>query len=71
MLVIDHVNSQDESGNLELVDIASGTHQVLAHAVTDLAASGSVDGAARVLYAVRGRFASGQDGLWQTTLPAP
>jgi len=71
VLVIDHVNSQDESGNLELVDIASGTHQVLAHAVTDLAASGSVDGAARVLYAVRGRFASGQDGLWQTTLPAP
>ncbi len=33
--------------------------------------SGSVDGAARVMYAVRGRFASGQDGLWQTTLPAP
>jgi hypothetical protein len=71
VLVIDHWNSQDASGNLELVDIASGTHQVLAHAVTDLAASGSIDGAARVMYAVRGRFASGQDGLWQTTLPTP
>jgi hypothetical protein len=44
---------------------------LLAHAVTDFAATGSVDGAARVMYAVRGRFASGQDGLWQTTLPAP
>jgi hypothetical protein len=71
VLIIDHWNSQDESGNLDLVDLASGTHQVLASAVTDVAAGSSVDGAARVLYAVRGRFASGQDGLWQTTLPAP
>jgi hypothetical protein len=71
VLVIDHVNSQDLSGDLALVDIASGTSQLLAHAVTDFAATGSVDGAARVMYAVRGRFASGQDGLWQTTLPAP
>ena len=71
VLVIDHWNSQDASGNLELVDIASGRQQVLAHAVTGVAASGSIDGAARVMYAVRGRFASGQDGLWQTMLPAP
>jgi WD40 repeat protein len=71
VLVIDHWNSQDGSGNLELVDLPSGARQVLAHAVTDLAGSGSADGAARVLYSVRGRFASGQDGLWETTLPAP
>jgi hypothetical protein len=71
VLVIDHWNTQDGSGNLELVDLASGTRQVLAHAVTDQAGSSSVDGAARVMYAVHGRFASAQDGLWQTTLPAP
>lgn len=71
VLLIDHWNTQDQSGDLELVDLLSGTRQVLAHAVTDLAGSGSVDGAARVMYAVHGRFASAQDGLWQTTLPAP
>ncbi len=71
VLVIDHWNTQDGSGNLDLVDLLSGTHRVLAHAVTDLAGDGSVDGAARVMYAVHGRFASAQDGLWQTTLPAP
>ncbi len=71
VLLIDHWNTQDGSGNLDLVDLSSGTGQVLAHAVTDLAGSGSVDGAARVMYAVHGRFASAQDGLWQTTLPAP
>lgn len=71
VLLLDHWNTQDGSGNLDLVDLPSGTSQVLAHAVTDVAASGSVDGAARVMYAVHGRFASAQDGLWQTTLPAP
>lgn len=71
VLVIDHWNTQDGSGNLDLVDLRSGARQVLAHAVTGLAGSSSVDGAARVLYSVRGRFASAQDGLWETTLPAP
>jgi hypothetical protein len=71
LLIIDHWNTQDGSGNLDLIDLLSGTRQVLAHAVTDLAGSGSVDGPARVLYSVRGRFASAQDGLWETTLPAP
>ena len=71
VLVIDHWNGQDASGNLELVDLSTGAHQVLAHAVTDFGTNGSVDGAARVVYAVHGRFASAQDGLWQTTLPAP
>ncbi len=71
VLLIDHWNGQDASGNLDLIDVSSGAHQVLAHAVTDFAVDSTVDGAARVIYAVRGRFTSGQDGLWNTTLPAP
>jgi hypothetical protein len=70
-LLIDRWNEQDASGTLELVDLTTGGRQVIARAVTDFATSGSVDGAAHMIYAVRGRFASGQDGLWQTTLPAP
>lgn len=71
LLLIDRWNAQDSSGTLALLDLESGARQDLAQAVTDFAVDGSVDGAARLAYAVRGRFASGQDGLWQTTLPPP
>ncbi|HET6151274.1 MAG TPA: hypothetical protein VFH68_27300 [Polyangia bacterium] len=70
-LLIDRWNGQDASGSLGLFDLDRGTRQELARAVTDFAIDGSVDGEARVVYSVRGRFASGQDGLWQTTLPPP
>jgi len=70
-LLIDRWSAQDASGSLALFDLDRGTRQELARAVTDSAVDASADGAARVIYAVRGRFASGQDGLWQTTLPPP
>jgi hypothetical protein len=70
LLVIDHWNTQDTSGELALIDVATGARQGLGRAVTDFATSGDVDGsAANVVYTVRSRVASPRDGLWLTALP--
>ena len=71
VLLTDRWNDQDASGTLTLIDLLDGSRQVIARAVTDFTVNHSIDGETRLVYAVRGRFASGQDGLWQTTLPAP
>jgi hypothetical protein len=71
VLLIDRWNTQDGSGTLELVDLDAGGRQVLARSVSDFTVDASVDGPARVVYVVHGRYASGRDGLWQTTLSAP
>jgi hypothetical protein len=69
-LFVDHWNSQDATGDLTLVDIPSGSRQRLAQAVTGFTASGDIDqGGSNVAYTVRGRVASGRDGLWLTALP--
>jgi hypothetical protein len=69
-LFVDHWNSQDATGELTLVDIPTGTRQRLAQAVTGFTAWGSIDdGGTNVAYTVRGRVASGRDGLWLTALP--
>ena len=70
-LFIDNWNGQDLSGTLALVDLMTGNRKVIAQAVTNFANDASVDGAARVDYTVRGRYASAQDGLWRITLPTP
>jgi hypothetical protein len=70
LLLIDRWSSQDASGTLELLDMETGDQQTLAQAVSDFTIDASVDGAAHVAYVVHGRYGSGQDGLWQTTLPA-
>jgi hypothetical protein len=70
VLLIDHWNLQDASGDLVLVDLSSGLRQLLGRAVTEGAISGNVDaGSTDVAYAVRSRAASTRDGLWLTTLP--
>ena len=69
-LFIDHYNAQDGSGELVLVEPATGTRRSLARAVTDVAVAGAADGEGTDLaYAVRGRGNSSRDGLWLTTLP--
>ena len=69
-LFVDHFNAQDGNGELVLVDIATGTRQSLARAVTGVALAGvSEDAGTDIAYAVRGRAASARDGLWLTTLP--
>jgi hypothetical protein len=72
VLLIDHWNTQDTSGELALydVDVAGGNRQSLGRAVTDFAVSGDVDGTgANVAYAVRSRAPSPRDGVWLTALP--
>jgi hypothetical protein len=70
ILLVDHWNSQDASGDLVLVDVDSGARHDLGRAVTDLAVSGDVDTAdANVAYTVRSRAPANRDGLWLTTLP--
>jgi len=70
VLLIDHWNSQDTSGELALIDVMSGARQGLGRAVTDYAVSGDVDAdPANVVYTVRSRVASPRDGLWLTALP--
>jgi hypothetical protein len=69
-LFVDHWNSQDATGDLTLVDIPTGARQRLAQAVTGFTAWGDIDqGGTNVAYTVRGRVASGRDGLWLTALP--
>jgi hypothetical protein len=69
-LFVDHFNSQDDNGELVLVDLMTDARQSLAHAVTDVSvAGGSEAEGTDVAYTVRGRAASSSDGLWLTTLP--
>ena len=69
-LFIDHYNAQDGSGELALVELATGARRSLARAVTDIAVAGATDAEGTdVAYAVRGRAGSSRDGLWLTTLP--
>jgi hypothetical protein len=70
MLLVDHWNSQDASGDLVLIDIASGLRQALGRAVTEFAVSGDVDSdPVNVAYSVRSRVPAARDGLWLTALP--
>jgi hypothetical protein len=70
VLLIDHWNSQDASGELTLIEIDSGARQRIARAVTDMTTAGSVDGdGLDIAYTVRTRVSSDRDGLWLTTLP--
>jgi hypothetical protein len=70
VLLVDHWNSQDASGELVLLDLASGLRQALGRAVTEFATFGDVDTeAVNVAYTVRSRVAAPRDGLWLTTLP--
>jgi hypothetical protein len=70
VLLIDHWNTQDTSGELALIDVATGDRQELGRAVTDFAVSGDVDASGtNVAYTVRSRVASPRDGLWLTALP--
>jgi hypothetical protein len=70
VLLIDHWNSQDASGELTLIEIDSGARRRIARAVTDMTTAGSVDGdGLDIAYTVRTRVASDRDGLWLTTLP--
>jgi hypothetical protein len=70
ILLVDHWNSQDTSGDLVLIDIASGARRQIGRAVTEFAVSGDVDsGAVDLAYAVRSRVSAPRDGLWLTTLP--
>jgi hypothetical protein len=69
-LFLDHWNSQDQSGDLVLLDLASGARQVFGQAVTEFTAAGDVEaGGTNVAYAVRSRVASDRDGIWLTALP--
>jgi hypothetical protein len=70
VLLIDHWNSQDGSGELTLIDIDEDERQRIARAVTDMTTAGSIDGdGLSIAYTVRTRVASDRDGLWLTTLP--
>jgi hypothetical protein len=70
VLLIDHWNTQDTSGELALIDVATGARQGLGRAVSDFTVWDDVDaGGANVAYVVRSRVASPRDGLWLTTLP--
>jgi hypothetical protein len=69
VLLVDRWNTQDASGTLALFDLVAGTRLDLAQAVTGFAAYGAIDDTAQVTYLVHGRYASAQDGIWQTTLP--
>jgi hypothetical protein len=70
ILLVDHWNTQDTSGELALIDVANGTRLVLGRAVTEFAVSGDVDAAGTNLaYAVRSRIAADRDGLWLAALP--
>ena len=69
LLALTHFNSQDQSGRIELFDLALQTSTVLAESVTEVAAAGSVDDAVDIAYVVRSRVPSSSDGLWLATLP--
>jgi hypothetical protein len=70
VLLIDHWNSQDGSGELTLIDIDKDERQRIARAVTDMTTAGSIDGdGLNIAYTVRTRVSSDRDGLWLTTLP--
>jgi hypothetical protein len=72
-LFVDHYNGQDGTGDLVLVDLSTGAQQLLARAVTGVAARGSTsevdEEGTDVAYSVRGRASSARDGLWLMTLP--
>jgi hypothetical protein len=70
LVALTHWNSQDQSGRVELFDLAGGTSTVLAEAAIALAAAGSVDDAVDIAYVVRARAPSATDGLWLATLAA-
>jgi hypothetical protein len=70
ILITDHWNTQDSTGELMLVDPATGARTSLARAVSEFAVGGDVDAAdTNLAYAVRNRAASPRDGLWLATLP--
>lgn len=68
-LVIAEYNTQEQTGDLVLFDLATGARTLLARAVSAFEADGDVDGLAEVAYAVHGRYPSCRDGLWVVTLP--
>jgi hypothetical protein len=61
------------SGDLTLIDIASGAHTVLGENVTWSLLEGEraapLGSGARVIFVVRGALASPYDGVWMATLP--
>jgi hypothetical protein len=70
ILITDHWNTQDSTGELVLVDPETGARTSLARAVSEFSVGGDVDAAAtNLVYAVRNRAASPRDGLWLATLP--
>ena len=69
-MFMDGWNPQDATGDLTFVELDDGRREVLARAVTNLAAAGDIDAVGtNVAYSVRGRAASDRDGLWLTTFP--
>ena len=64
------LSSQDDTGTLGVVDWRTGEKRPISPSVVDYIASGlpSSDRRVNVLYRVRGRTASPQDGIWAATL---
>jgi hypothetical protein len=70
VLILDHWNTQDSTGELVLLEPVTGARTSLARAVTGMVVGGDVDaGGTNLAYVVRTRAASARDGLWLATLP--
>jgi hypothetical protein len=70
IVITEHWNTQDGTGELVLLDPATGARTSVARAVSGFAIGGDVDAAGtRLAYAIRNRAASPRDGLWLATLP--
>jgi len=66
------LSSQDGTGTLGVVDWQSGQKRPISPAVVDfiLSSQDSSDRPLNILYLVRGRSASSQDGIWAATIDA-
>ena len=70
VLVLSSFSLQERSGDLALVDLDTGRHEILARSVITFEAPGDIDGPIPVAYVVRTRYPSERDGLWLGRLPA-
>jgi hypothetical protein len=70
ILMIDHWNTQDNKGELVLLEPSTGARLSLARAVSEVAVGVDVDAeGTNIAYVVRNRGASPRDGLWLAALP--
>ena len=84
VVIGDELSRQDESGTLSLVDPQSGARRMISREVEDYVVLGMAptsplmsppdatldNGPVRILYKVRGRNPSSQDGIWIATVTA-